>query len=97
MAVPRADEYERGVWRGRACNAPRTRRRSLVVTSIALALILSGCPLGRERICRRGEHVVRSIDAPDTGRICVRDGQPPPKGYEEYPPGKVPTYLDEDR
>jgi hypothetical protein len=58
--------------------------------------MLSGCPFGRERICSRGEHVVRSIEAPETGRTCVRDGEPPPKGYEEYPPGQVPTYLDED-
>jgi hypothetical protein len=67
-----------------------------IVSAMALAVMLTGCPLGRERICSRGEHVVKSIEAPETGRTCVRNGQPPPKGYEEYPAGKVPTYMDED-
>lgn len=68
----------------------------VVVGAMTLALMLSGCPLGRERICRRGEHVVKSIEAPATGRTCLRDGDPPPKGYEEYPPGKVPKYTDDE-
>ena len=71
-------------------------RLTTIVSAMALAVMLTGCPLGRERICSRGEHVVRSIEAPETGRTCVRNGQPPPKGYEEYPAGKVPTYIDED-
>jgi hypothetical protein len=61
-----------------------------------LALMPSGCLPVRERICSKGEHVVRSIEAPKTGRTCVRDGERPPKGYDEYPPGEVPTYTDED-
>ena len=62
------------------------------------ALLLWGCsPLGREGVCSKGEHVVKSIEATETGRTCVRDGQPPPKGYEEYPRGQAPTYLDQDR
>jgi len=60
---------------------------ALVVTGLTAA----GC---QERVCRRGEHAVRSIQAPDTGRTCVRDGDPPPAGYEEYPPGEAPTYVD---
>ena len=72
---------------------PRSREH-LVVTA-SLALMLSGCELARERICNRGERVVKSIQAPETGRTCVRDGEPPPDGYEEYPPGRVPKYTDE--
>jgi hypothetical protein len=68
---------------------------AVVVGTIAVALTMSGCFPGRERICSKGEHVVKSIEAPETGRTCVRDGEPPPPGYEEYPPGSVPTYTDE--
>ena len=74
--------------------ASTRRRLVLIASTVALAIMLSGCPL-RERICSKGEHVVKSIEAPEGGRTCVRDGKPPPKGYEEYPPGQVPTYRDE--
>lgn len=56
----------------------------------ALAGAGAGC---QERVCRSGEHAVRSVDAPDTGRTCVRDGDPPPPGYEEYPPGEAPVRV----
>lgn len=63
---------------------------------MVVTLMLSvGCS-GRERICGKGDHVVRSIESPETGRTCVRDGTPPPKGYEEFPPGQVPKYTDQD-
>ena len=77
-----------------------SRRHTLtgrVVGSVAMALVLCGCPLWRERVCSRGEHAVRAIDAPATGRTCVRDGQAPPSGYEEFPPGQTPKYVDQDR
>lgn len=78
-------------------NMRRGRGRFPTIASVwALAVTLTGCPLGRERICSRGEHVVKSIEAPETGRTCVRNGQPPPNGYEEYPAGNVPTYTDDD-
>ena len=51
----------------------------------------------RERMCSPGERAVRAIDAPDTGRACVKKEKPPPPGYEEFPPGQRPTYVDEDR
>lgn len=75
----------------------RTYRLVITGTAFLLAFTLSGCSLFRERMCSRGEHAVKSIEAPETGRTCVRDGAPPPDGYEEYPDGQVPTYLDEDR
>jgi hypothetical protein len=88
MADPPPSTHPRGV--------AQNRQRAVVLVIFAvLALMSSGCSLGRERICSRGEHVVKSVDAPRTGRTCVRNGDPPPPGYEEYPPGNVPTYLDE--
>jgi hypothetical protein len=51
----------------------------------------------RERVCSRGERSVRAIEAPETGRTCVKNGQPPPPRYEEFPPGQRPTYVDQDR
>jgi hypothetical protein len=69
------------------------RRLGVILSSAAVALLLSDCSIVRERICSPGEHVVRSVDSP--GQTCVRDGDPPPKGYEEFPAGKVPTYVDE--
>lgn len=66
-----------------------------VGATIALLIGLSDCSRVRGRICNTGEHVVNSIDAPRTGRACAQDGKPPPEGYEDYPAGKVPTYIDE--
>jgi hypothetical protein len=75
---------------------PRTAPRLVVAVAVVIVAVMpEGCSLVRERICSRGEHVVRSIEAPRTGRTCVRDGQPPSRGYEEYPPVSVPIYVDE--
>ncbi len=72
-------------------------RLVLIASAIVLAIAFISCPL-MERICSKGEHAVRAIEAPETGRTCVRDGEPPPEGYEEYPPGQEPpTYLHEER
>ncbi len=68
----------------------------VIVSTAVLALLLPGCSLVRERACSSGEHAVKSIEAPETGRACVRDGQPPPKGYEEFPRGQVPKYADQE-
>lgn len=67
--------------------------RGVAVGAVALAVLglTTAC---QERVCRRGEHAVRSVEAPDTGRACVRDGERPPAGYEEYPPGEAPVYVD---
>ena len=51
----------------------------------------------RERMCSPGERAVRAIEVPDTGRTCVKNGQASPPGYEEFPPGQRPTYVDQDR
>ncbi len=74
----------------------RTHRLVVTVSTMMFALLLSGCSLAREKACNSGEHAVKSIEAPETGRACARDGQPPPKGYEEFPPGQVPKYADQE-
>ena len=75
-------------------------RHRLAMALLAAVLVSSGggCSyVFRERSCVRGERAVRAIEAPDTGRTCVKNGQPPPPGYEEFPPGQRPTYVDQDR
>ena len=75
------------------------RHRLAMAISVAVLVWLGGaCSLVfRERMCSPGERAVRAIEAPDTGRTCVKKGQPPPPGYEEFPPGQRPTYVDQDR
>jgi hypothetical protein len=75
------------------------RHRLVLTISIAVLVWLGGaCSfVSRERMCSPGERAVRAINAPDTGRTCVKEGQAPPQGYEEFPPGERPTYVDEDR
>jgi hypothetical protein len=63
--------------------------------SVAAALALTGGCLGRERICRGGEHPVKAVGNA-TGRTCVTDGQPPPSGYVPYPAGKEPVHVDDE-
>lgn len=74
---------------------PRNRQLLVAIVTTMVLAMASGCNLARERICDKGRHVVKSIQSPETGRTCVDDGKPPPEGYEEYPPGQVPAYIDE--
>lgn len=69
------------------------RAAAVALALVALAGVAAGC---QERVCRKGEHAVRSVAAPDTGRTCVKDGDPPPAGYEEYPPGEAPVYVGDE-
>ena len=71
----------------------------LLTSSLALGIIGSmvGCGTFKERVCESGEYAVRAIEAPETGRTCVPNGQEPPPGYERFPPGQTPTYLEDDR
>jgi hypothetical protein len=62
---------------------------------VMAAMTVAGCSF-RERMCSSGKHAVWSVQYPETGRTCVRDGDAPPAGYATYPPGKTPTYVDED-
>ena len=75
------------------------RHRLAMPILVAVLVWLGGtCSFAfRERMCSPGERAVRAIEAPDTGRACVKRGQPPPPGYEEFPPGQRPTYVDQDR
>lgn len=85
--------------RRRVCRRLMALRHRLAMSLLVAILIsLGACSSGfRERMCSPGEHAVRAIEAPDTGRTCVKDGQPPPPRYEEFPPGQRPTYVDQDR
>ena len=81
-----------GVWMRRRMS--RAARLGMAM-SVALT-VLAGSACGRERICNEGEYPVKSIRFPDTGRTCVKDGDEPPKGYETYPPGEVPTFIGDE-
>lgn len=75
----------------------RTQSRFLVrAIAVPIALLAAGCGELRERVCERGQYAARAIAAPETGRVCVPDGQEPPLGYERFPPGQTPTYLEDD-
>lgn len=69
----------------------RNATAALALVAVA-GLSAGGC---QEKVCRDGERAVRSIEAPDTGRACAPDGEPPPPGYEDYPPGEAPVYVDD--
>jgi hypothetical protein len=66
-----------------------------------LAVLLAGTAVAgcdyRERVCSAGEYPARSVEYPDSGRICVQDGSVPPSGYTTFPSGRTPTYADQDR
>ncbi|WP_218122294.1 SCO0607 family lipoprotein [Blastococcus aurantiacus] len=70
---------------------PRT-----VVTVLALAAALgaSGCS-PQERVCSSGEYPVRTVESTDGGMACVPDGEEPPAGYERFPAGEVPEFVDD--
>jgi len=71
----------------------RGSRAAIAVLSVALAAVLvPGCQI-RDKICDEGEYPVRRIKS--GGGTCVKEGEPPPKGFRTYPPGEVPTYADE--
>ncbi len=82
---------------------------SVARAKVGCARMLAGLPLAgvvgavaacgpfRERVCERSEYAVRAITAPDAGRTCVPNDQEPPPGYERFPAGEKPTYLEDDR
>ena len=66
----------------------------LVLLTVLAALSAGGCS-ARERVCSSGEYPVRTVDASDGGLACTRDGEEPPAGYERFPAGEVPEYVDD--
>ena len=66
----------------------------LLLLIVATALSTSGCS-SRERVCSSGEYPVRTVDASDAGLACAPDGEEPPPGYERFPAGEVPEYVDD--
>jgi hypothetical protein len=71
-------------------------RRAFALVGLAMIAGLFGCSPIRDHMCQPGEYPVWSQAAPATGRLCVTDGQEPPRGFARYPAGHVPTYVDED-
>ena len=65
----------------------RSRTFTIVLLAVLAASSLSSCA---DAVCGRGEHPVRWIED-HNGSVCVKDGEPPPPGYEEYPEGATPT------
>lgn len=72
----------------------RTRTALLFVVCLLVCAALSGCRF-RERVCSVGDYPARSIAYPKTGGVCVKNGRRPPAGYETYPAGQTPTYVDQ--
>jgi hypothetical protein len=65
-----------------------------LVGAVVAATLFAGCGY-RERICSKGEYPAVARDN-TTGRVCVVNGEQPPKRCKKYPRGKTPTFLDED-
>ena len=70
-----------------------------LTTPLVLLLVLTvlgtgGCSF-QERVCRSGEYPVRTVDPTDAGLACAPDGEEPPAGYERFPAGEVPEYVDD--
>ena len=61
---------------------------------VGAALGASGCSL-QERVCGSGEYPVRTVDPTDSGMACAPDGEEPPAGYERFPAGEVPEFVDD--
>ncbi len=72
--------------------------RSLVIALSAVVVVTtlgtSGCTI-RERVCGSDEYPVRTVDPTNDGSACAAEGEDPPAGYERYPAGEVPEYVDE--
>ena len=73
---------------------PRRLTTLLVPLLVLAAAGTSGCSY-RERVCSSGEHPVRTVDPSDAGLACAPDGEEPPTGYERFPAGEVPAYVDD--
>jgi hypothetical protein len=67
---------------------------ALLVLVVGTGLGTSGCSL-EERICSSGEYPVRTVDPTDGGMACAPDSEEPPAGYERFPAGEVPEFVDD--
>ena len=67
---------------------------ALSVLVVGAALGASGCSL-QERVCSSGEYPVRTVDSTDGGLACAPDGEEPPPGYERFPDGQAPEFVDD--
>jgi hypothetical protein len=74
----------------------RFRITAFSLLGVLACAALTACHY-RERVCFVGQYPARSIAYPKTGKVCVKNGHRPPAGYETYPAGKTPTYVDQER
>lgn len=73
---------------------PRNLLTALSVLAVVAGLGSSGCSL-RERVCGSDEYPVRTVDRAADGMACAPDGEEPPAGYERFPAGQEPEFVDE--
>ncbi len=66
----------------------------VLLGAVLTASSAGGCAW-RERVCGADEYPVRTIATTDDGLACTPDGEEPPAGYERFPDGEVPEYVDE--
>jgi hypothetical protein len=75
----------------------RAAIRRVVWSLLAVLLMTATSGCSREKVCSSGKYPAISTEFPESGRVCVPNGQRPPTGYATYPPGQTPTYVDQDR
>ena len=73
----------------------RTRLATPLVLLLVTAVLGTGGCSSRERVCSSGEYPVRTVDPSDGGLACAPDGEEPPAGYERFPAGEEPEYVDD--
>ncbi len=73
---------------------PRSLATALSAALVVTILGASGCS-SQERVCSSGEYPVRTVDPTDGGLACAPEGEEPPAGYERFPAGEVPEYVDD--
>ena len=77
-------------------SVPGVQRARITVVLLGImltALTAGGCAL-HEHVCRAGEYPVRTSTT-DDGLACTPDDEEPPAGYERFPAGEVPEYVDD--
>ena len=73
----------------------RGLRTTVVLTVTTTAVLSVGGCAARERVCGSDDYPVRTVDTTDGGLACAPDGEEPPPGYERFPEGEVPEYVDD--
>jgi hypothetical protein len=72
----------------------RARVTVVLLGAVLTASAVSSCSW-RERVCGADEYPVRTTTTTDDGLACTPDDEEPPDGYERFPAGEVPEYVDD--